>query len=173
MSTELSRAVLEVERHVAAGGWDQPLRLYAIVETVGMLRREPELAARLGIHRAEPGELTPVEQEDASDTEPLDTLLARIAWPPEVLGCAVVVERLMLPPDAEAELPTGGDEKTVGEWAAKHPAREDVRIAVGVLRDGSRECAIRLRAHDDDHAVLTGPDLVPGLAEALAATLVD
>ena len=45
-------------------------------------------------------------------------------------------------------------------------------MAVGVLRDGSRAAVLRLRGSDDapDERV-TGPDLVPGLAEALLATL--
>jgi hypothetical protein len=30
-----------------------------------------------------------------------------------------------------------------------------------------------MRAHDDETSVLTGPDLVPGLSAALAATLAD
>jgi hypothetical protein len=32
---------------------------------------------------------------------------------------------------------------------------------------------VRLRAHDEETSVLTGTDLVPGLADALAATLGD
>jgi hypothetical protein len=76
----------------------------------------------------------------------------------------------MLPPDAEAALPQGGD---VAAAAAAHPERKDVRMAVAVLRDGSRACALRLRDHDRDEEVLTGDDLVPHLAEALAQTLRD
>jgi hypothetical protein len=34
-------------------------------------------------------------------------------------------------------------------------------------------CALRQRAHDEDGAVAVGPDLVPGLAHALLATLAD
>jgi hypothetical protein len=30
-----------------------------------------------------------------------------------------------------------------------------------------------MRAHDDEQSILTGADLVPGLADALAATLAD
>ena len=86
------------------------------------------------------------------------------------MGCAVVVERLMLPPSAEAAV-TDLDDVEAAQQAAAHPDREEVRIAVGVLRDGDRECAVRLRSHDDDRSVLSGRDLVPGLAEALAATL--
>lgn len=45
-----------------------------------------------------------------------------------------------------------------------------MRLTVGVLRDGSRESAVRLREKDSSSEVLTGASLVPGLADALAAT---
>jgi hypothetical protein len=43
-------------------------------------------------------------------------------------------------------------------------------MTVAVLRDGTRETAVRLRAKDAPSEVLTGPELVPGLADALTAT---
>ncbi len=46
-------------------------------------------------------------------------------------------------------------------------------MTVGVLRDGTRESALRLREKDATTEVLTGAGLVPGLAEALAATFAD
>lgn len=46
-------------------------------------------------------------------------------------------------------------------------------MTVAVLRDGTRESAVRLREKDTPTEVLTGPDLVPGLAEALNATFED
>ena len=65
------------------------------------------------------------------------------------------------------------DEQDALRWLAEHPQRQEVRIVAAVLRDGSRSCALRMRAHDDETSVLTGPDLVPGLSAALAATLAD
>jgi hypothetical protein len=54
----------------------------------------------------------------------------------------------------------------------RHPERREARLAVAVLRDGSRACAVRLRAAgEEDDAVLVGDDLVPNLAEALLETL--
>jgi hypothetical protein len=44
---------------------------------------------------------------------------------------------------------------------------------VGVLRDGSHDCALRLRGKEKDEDVLSGPDLVPNLVRALAETLHD
>ena len=47
-------------------------------------------------------------------------------------------------------------------------------MVVGVLRDGSRECLLRLRHQQDgEDDLLAGPDLAPALAEALLATLDD
>lgn len=184
----LTTTVREVEAHVAEGGWDQPLRLFALVETAELLAREPQLAATLGLREPEaPGHLTPVEQEDLG-TGPVDELLARIAWPDAVLGCALVHEVVTLPPGVEVAVPTDGTD--VAAWAAAHPARQEVRMAVGVLRDGSRACALRVRGRAQqpaapepgaarepaplaDDEVLVGPDLAPGLAAALLATLDD
>ena len=58
----------------------------------------------------------------------------------------------------------------VVDWASDHPERREARLAVAVLRDGSRACTIRLRGPDEDD-LLVGPDLAPALADALAATL--
>ncbi|MGH8893804.1 MAG: PPA1309 family protein [Actinomycetes bacterium] len=167
----LERLTLDIERHAAASGWDQPTHLFALVETADLLRREPQLATDLGLAGAEPGDLTPVDQGDLPDHATLDQLLAGIAWPPEVLGAAITVERLMVPPTVEKDMPQG--ESDALRWLGEHPDRQDVRLVVAVLRDGSRSSALRMRAHDDETSVLTGADLVPGLADALAASLAD
>ena len=41
----LAAAVLEIEAHVAQDGWDQPARLYALVDTATLVAQEPALAA--------------------------------------------------------------------------------------------------------------------------------
>ncbi len=166
--TVLSRVVREIEGHVADGGWDQPPRLFALVSTDELVEREPSLAAVLD---AEPGAgtVTPVEQDDLPVSATLEELLAGIAWPGSVAGAALAVERAVLPPAAEDDLPA--DPAQALAVLAGHPERQDVRLVVAVLRDGTRQCAIRTRSHDDRDAVLTGPDLVPGLVDALAATL--
>lgn len=171
MSTRLTRVVIDIERHVAAQGWDQPPQLYALVETADLLRREPQLAQQLGLLPDGTGEITPVEQGELPEHTSLEELLGGLAWPAEVLGVAITVERLMVPPAVEDELPQ--DESAALHWLAEHPERQEVRLVVGVLRDGTRAAAVRLRAHDDETSVLSGPDLVPGLADALAATLRD
>ncbi len=168
--TRLTSALIEIEQHVARSGWDQPPRLYALVDTATLLAEQPALAESLPGAVDVPGHLTSIEQDDLPAHASLEELLGGIAWPAGVQGAALVVERLMLPPAVESEVPESDADAL--SWVAEHPERQDVRIAVAVLRDGARECAVRIRAHDHDSAVLSGAQLVPGLADALAATLV-
>ncbi len=167
----LAAAVREVESHVAEAGWDQPARLYALVDTASLVAREPALAGSLGLPDGEAVTgLTPVEQELAAD-EPLEQLLQRIAWPDTVVGCAAVVERLVLPPGADADLPD--DVAEAAEYARSHPDRQEVRIVAGATRAGATYCALRMRAHDDAASVVASPDLVPGLLELVVNTLTE
>ena len=153
--------LVEIEEHVAAAGWDQPPRLFALVDTAELAQREPQLAEQL---EATSGTLTPVEQEALPEGE-LDEVLTAIGWPDDVLGCALVHEVVMLPPGADEQAP----ETEVAAWAASHPERRDVRLAVAVVREGGRAACLRIRGAEDDE-LLTGEDLVPNLAAALLAT---
>lgn len=165
----LAAAVLEIESHIADAGWDQPARLYALVDTARIVAQEPALASQMGLDAAaEEGSFTPVEQ-DALPDQPLEVTLESIAWPPEVTGCAAVVERLVLPPGVDAEIPD--DPAAAEEFASNHPLRQEVRIVAGATRAGATYCALRLRAHDDDQSVVDGTELVPGLLELLRSTL--
>ena len=167
----LTRAVLEIDEYASGLGWDQPARLFALVDTARLRAQEPGLAAQLGLEGEQQNSgLTPVEQDEIPTGKPLDEFLGTIAWPDAVVGCALTVERLMLPPSAEAQVPKDLDEAALTKWVARHPERQEVRMTVAVLRDGTRESALRLREKDSPTEVLTGSDLVPGLAEALAAT---
>ncbi|MFJ7900971.1 PPA1309 family protein [Streptomyces sp. NPDC096198] len=173
-ASPLTRAVLEIDEYVSGLGWDQPARLFALVDTARLRVQEPSLAAQLGLEvESEAAGLTPIEQEEVPADRPLDDFLATIAWPDTVVGCALAVERLMLPPSAEAQVPAGLSGKKLTRWVAEHPDRQEVRMTVAVLRDGARDAAVRLREKDSPTEVLTGPDLVPGLAEALSATFED
>ena len=168
----LAAAVLEIESHTATAGWDQPARLYALVDTARLVAHEPELAAAMGLDEASAqGSLTPVEQDQLPAETELESVLASIGWPPDVSGCAAVVERLVLPPEVDAELP---DEAAAAvEFARQHPLRQEVRIVAGATRAGATYCALRMRAHDDDQSVVGGADLVPELLELLTTTLED
>ncbi|GGN78499.1 hypothetical protein GCM10011579_061800 [Streptomyces albiflavescens] len=173
-ASPLTRAVLEIDEYASGLGWDQPARLFALVDTARLRAQEPGLAAQLGLQdEPETTGLTPIEQDEIPADKPLDEFLGTIAWPDAVVGCALTVERLMLPPSAEASVPEGLSEKKLAKWVAEHPDRQEVRMTVGVLRDGTRDSALRLREKDAPTEVLTGSGLVPGLAEALSATFAD
>jgi hypothetical protein len=167
----LRMAVVEVERHASASGWDQPARLYALVPTLELAAAEPTLAAELGITDGTQQPLTPVEQELEETQQSLDDLLGEIMWPESVVGALAVIERLVLPPDVEEAVPDDPAEALA--FAAEHPDREDVRIAVGVLRSGEAHCVLRMRSHDRDDALVHGSDVVPQLVQALRETLVE
>ena len=171
----LAEAVREIERHVATGGWDGPVRVFALVRTARALAVEPRLADQLPPHVValagrDPHHLTSIEQEGLPPAADLEEMLAALSWPDGVAGAALTVERVVLPPTAEESLPTDPDEAL--EYLATHPDRQDVRLAVGVLRDGTSWCAVRMRSNDSDDAVGQGPALVPGLVEAVQATFI-
>ncbi|OLT23737.1 hypothetical protein BJF79_45830 [Actinomadura sp. CNU-125] len=163
----LEEVVLDLERHTAQEGWDAAPRLYALVRSAELRAAEPELAEQLGL-ASDADTLAALEQPALPEQAAVEDALAAIAWPEAVDGCALVIERVVLPPEAEDDIPA--DEAEAAEYAAGHPQREDVRMIVGVLRDGARHSALRLRRHDADDEVVAGPDLVPALAEALAGT---
>jgi len=172
----------EVEEFVASGGWDQQPQLFALVPTTDLLRQQPELAT----HLDQDSEFTPVAQDSLPEGD-LAEALGRIAWPDAVHGCALAQEIIVLPPDAEQELPDLTDEadgdvseqdlERLRQAAANHPRRTEARLVAAVLRDGSASCVMRLRgiAPGDDSdpvdEVVESADLAPNLVEALRATL--
>lgn len=165
----LAAAVLEIEGHAAVDGWDQKSRLYALVNTATLIEREPALASAMGLdEESAEGSFTPIEQELDEET-PFETVLSSVVWPETVHGVAAVVERLVLPPSADGQIPE--DPAAAQAFAAEHPDRQEVRIVAGVTRFGATYCALRLRAHDDDQSVVAGNELVPELVELLRATL--
>ena len=168
----LAAAVLEIEAHVAQDGWDQPARLYALVDTATLVAQEPALAAAMSIDGpADDGSFTSSEQEGLPPGQPLEEALHTIAWPESVSGCAAVIERLVLPPDVDDDIPE--DPTSAELFAREHPDRQEVRMVAGVTRAGASYCALRLRAHDDEQSVVNGTELVPGLLDLLHATFTD
>lgn len=180
----LIAALIELENHVGEAGWDQPARLFALVRTDELIAAEPALAAHLGLPSSADGHpegaLSSVEQddfrtvgasgpesEDAPGEADLPRVLARITWPDAVTGCALALERSFLPSRFEAELPD--DPVAAERVVAAHEHRQDLRLVVGVLRDGSAHALARLVNQPDE--LLSGPELAPGVASALAATL--
>ena len=73
----LTQAALEVERHVARAGGDQPARLFALVSTADLVAHEPGLRDTLGDPAA--NALSAVEQEGLDVADTVEALLAQIA----------------------------------------------------------------------------------------------
>ena len=167
----LVAALIELDRHVGAAGWDSPPRLFALVLTDTLIQAEPALAASLGLRSTTEGgaagALTAVEQEDFAPSADLVADLATLEWPETVFGCALATTRTFLPGSADVELPT--DPAQAAAVVAGHPLREEIRAICGVDRSGARHGVARLRSQPD--GLLGGPDLVPGLTAALAHTL--
>lgn len=171
----LAALTREVEEFVAAGGWDQPVQLFALVATPQLLEQQPDLESRLD--PAAP--LTPVAQESLPEGE-LDEALARIVWPDTVYGCALAQEIVVLPPEAEQELPDGeapDDTEHLRKAAADHPMRTEARLVAAVVREGTKACVMRLRARErpgedaPDDEIIEHPELAPNLLAALRTTL--
>jgi hypothetical protein len=161
----LEAVVREVEEHVSSSGWDQPVRLFALVQTAALLESNPELELDSTLS------LTSVEQE-LHDVEDFEEFLGTLAWPQDVEGAVVVLERIVLPPTAESDLPQGEDDEVV-QAAIDHPEAVDVRIVSAVLRTGANLNALRQRSHDTADAVAVASDLVASLNEQLLATFAD
>ena len=170
----LEAVAAEIEAFAGQAGWEQPPSLYALVPT-RTLAADPAAAALLDqVELADiPAEaVTPVAQE-ALPSGPLDEALAQIGWPPEVVGCALCQEIVMLPPSAEAEL-ADLDVDAAASRVVEHPERREARLVVAVLRTGQAASILRLRGTGDTaEDLLTGADLAPNLVAALAATLAD
>ncbi|WP_216388406.1 PPA1309 family protein [Arcanobacterium phocae] len=169
----LRDATLDIERHVASGGWDGPIRMFALIRAQAALAQNPELANELpaDVHAqsiTDPHLLFSVEQEDLPQTSSLEELLGQIVWPPEVDGTALSIERIVLPPSAEKDIPE--DPAQAQLFLQQHPEREDVRMVVAAMRDGTTWSVIRMRSHDADADVLSGENLVEGLTAALRTT---
>nr|WP_255574634.1 PPA1309 family protein [Austwickia sp. TVS 96-490-7B] len=166
----LWECAIETEKYVAAAGWDQPVRLFALVRTAALIHAEPHLASQLAAPE-DPDALSAIEQEDVPVVDPLEDLLGSLAWPAEVDGVALAVERIVVPPQAQEGLPD--DPAAAARILADHPDRVDVRLLVAVTRDGESTCLLRQRPYDSDDQVAAGQDIAPDLVAALAATLQD
>lgn len=141
--------LVELGDHVATEGWDQPPRLFAWSAATPWVPRE-----------------FPIDAADG-----LDDALGSIAWDDRVAGCALVLEVLTLPSATQDELPD--DRAAAQRFAADHPDRAELRVVVGVLRDGTRESTVRLRDEFRTDPVLFGADLATGVARILLATFAD
>lgn len=167
----LANVVHDIELGASRAGWDHAPSLYALVTTSQLLSQSDlptDIAdqVRAGWDGSA-SHLSAIVQEDLPEDE-LEELLGHLGWPEEVAGAALSVERIIVPPEVEAQAPEDPEEALA--FISEHPSRTDVRLAVGVLRTGESWCAMRARTFDSDDQVMTGSDLVPGLVEALHAS---
>ena len=167
----LLAALLDLDRHVGRDGWDQPPRLFALVLNDVLAEAEPVLSREMGLRATKdgglPGALTAIEQDEFVSSGDLIRDLAHLEWPETVYGCALATVRLFLPADSDMDLPA--DPAAAAAAVAKHPQRQEIRVVLGADRAGNRHGVARLAAQPDE--LLGAPDLVPGLAAALAHTL--
>ncbi|MFT4044520.1 MAG: PPA1309 family protein [Gordonia sp. (in: high G+C Gram-positive bacteria)] len=180
----LGSALRDALDHVDARGWDQPPEIFALVPTAVLAAEHPQL-----VDPADRSALSVIAQEPlpvASGEEPhaaLEEFLATAAWPPVVEGAAVVLDIVVLPPDARSSLDAASGPLTDPDVAASaavtaartHPDARTARLAVGVLRDGTRLSLMYLRPGPDDDPdapkeLLTHPELATALQEGLART---
>lgn len=169
----LAACLMEIERHVAEAGWDDSPRLFALVPTAELRAVEPGWAAGSGNGTATPSEpaehLSAVEQDEFRPGDDLVAALVDVTWPATVPGCAVSLVNSFLPDHAEDGVP--GESELAQAWVAGHPDRQDVRVVVGVMRDGRRWSLARLSTHPDD--LLGGVSIMPGIDRLLTQTLVE
>ena len=168
----LANVVVDIEKGAARAGWDHAPTLYALVPTARLLD-DPLLPDEVAAHLRSGWDcsdehLSAVVQEDMADDD-LEEVLGHLAWPPEVAGAALTVERVVVPPEVEAQAPE--DPEAAIEFVSNHPSRTEVRLAVGVLRSGESWCALRMRPFDSDDKVGQGSVLVPALVDALRVSL--
>ena len=167
----LVAALIELDRHVGRNGWDTPPRLFALVLNDLLAAAEPQLSEELGLRTtgagADPGALTAIEQYEFASSGDLTRDLAHLEWPEMVYGCALATVRMFLPSATDVELPA--DPEAAAAAVARHPQRQEIRVVVGADRAGNRHGVARLAAQPNE--LLGAPDLVPGLAAALAHTL--
>lgn len=167
----LANVVVDIEKAASRAGWDHAPSLYALVPTADLIA-QPDLPADIAQALREgwdgsDSHLSAVIQEDLPEDE-LEEILGHLAWPEQVAGAALTVERVIVPPEVEAAAPADLEEAM--EFISNHPSRTEVRLAVGVLRSGESWCALRARTFDTDDKVGQGSLLVPSLVEALAAS---
>lgn len=162
----LEAPLREIEAQVAADGWDQPVRLFAMFDTHRLLVEQPELKASLG-----DGDLAPITsvEQDVPDHDDLTDLFAHLGWANSVHGVAVVAERIVIPSASERELPA--DMQRARALAQGDPRAHDLRVAAAATREGDHLCLLRWRDHDDDNLLVVGTNVMTQLTDLLIASL--
>ncbi|MGW0037550.1 PPA1309 family protein [Gordonia sp. NPDC003376] len=149
-------------------------QVFALVPTALLAQLQPDL-----VSADDDSALSPIAEEPLPATavaEPhavLEEFLATASWPDAVAGAAVVVDILMLPPDARPDLPTadGSSPIALRSAATTHPDSRPARLAVGALRHGRSLALVELWSDEGIPERRTHPDLARDLQDALAASL--
>lgn len=170
----LREVIDEIEIGAASVGWDRPPSLYALVPTSELLQTPglPDDVAQ-SLREAwdgDPNHLSAILQESLGQ-DTLEEMLPRLVWPDSVYGAAITVERVIVPPQVEAEAPSDPEEAL--EFISGHPLAADVRIVVGVTRAGHSWCEVRTKKYDERASVGKGVNLVPSLVEGLEMGFAD
>lgn len=159
----LGDTVAQVARHAAQQGWDKQPRLYSLATKSSIVSAVPELSSELAELQAD--DFVPIEQDPLPPGNP-DEVISQIQWPPDVVGCVLVTEFIMLPSADEGLVPM--DQAVAEEWAAQRGDGRRARLSVGVLRDGRYTCCLQYR--DSDELVFQD-DLADDVVAALRNTL--
>lgn len=163
----LTRCALETEIHVASDGWGQQPRLFSLANNGALLQRQPALRGMLG--DLDPAEFSAIEQDVKVTNDTLEKVLATTAWPRDVDGVALVVERVIIPTDNSSR--AFGRPNLVTKRLEEQADREDVRLVVAALRNEEIITLVRRKNEDSDDKVAIGTNIAPGLVDALKATL--
>lgn len=152
---DLGNALAQCAAFASDQPWGSPDLLFALVPTQILAAQAPDV-----VDHGDNSPLSPVLQEPEDPTVDTATLIASLAWPEAVAGCALVTEITVVPPDGD-----------------QNQSRQ-ARLIGGALRTGSRLALLDVQPHPDDdpdaaNHLRTSPDLAPELLEALAATFDD
>lgn len=157
----LAAAVLEMFRYVGTDALPRP-RCFALVATGAMLRDQPAFAqlldeATIEAAESDPHHVTAIEVEAGEESDPVQAL-ARMTWPTDVAGAAIVCdlssEHWMSGPSAP------GAAERIGDGA--------LRAVTAALVEGTTWSAVRGDQHED---LLMGASLLPDITDALASSL--
>ncbi|WP_246007796.1 PPA1309 family protein [Gordonia oryzae] len=183
---DLGRSLRDALDFLVPNGPDHLPAVFALVPTPMLARMHPELVdpdddSRLSLLAEEPLARHPGDDGGTDVVEPyaaLEEFLATASWPEAVVGAAIVLEIVVLPPEAGLDLPeavTGAapDAPRLRSAARDHPDARAARLAVGALRDGARLALLELVPDDPDEAreLRTHPDMAADLQQALATAL--
>lgn len=140
--SSLDHAVIEALCQSAEGPVAEPARLFGLTAAD---------SRAVSSEVTDADELVLLEQEPLPD-RPLDDILARVAWPPAIAGCVLVMSNVTVPDLVE---------KT-GTASSGSPCQLTGQLAVGVLRTGGPTVAFQPDGREE--VLILPPELSPSEA---------